>query len=697
VSGKPVAPREACIGDGSGCDGFCDGAQTSACVVPGQSTECRGATCDVPTNTATLPEYCDGSGTCPSKRVQDCSPGICGKTQCTGCSTNADCPTGDFCRGGVCKALSDPGTKCSIDTECSSRHCVDGVCCNSDCTGQCEACNLTAHVGACTPIQAGQSPAQGRPVCAGAGTQCGGTCDGTTTRSCIYPGPGVSCRDADCQNGAALLAASCNGAGSCPPPTTQACPTGATCVGTLCGGTAGSCVSDGDCSHDQYCAGGVCIAKNQAGTSCNTAAECGSGICVDGYCCTQACTGQCEACNAPGNEGTCMPVTGAPRGSRQACASDGTSCGGTCDGVASDRCTYEGAGTSCRPGRCTADLADLAAFCQGNGSCAPLQQQSCDPVGCDAGGTRCAGPCQANADCTADQYCSAGLCVAKLADGGTCGASSQCTNGNCVDGLCCNGACTGPCEACDQVGHIGQCTPVAGAPRSGRPACIGSGACGGFCDGTAGDRCAVPGLDITCGIAVCASGSVTEAAACNGNAICVVPAPQGCDPYECDPDGASCLTSCDVDEDCAPGLVCQNNACVQPTPDAGVIDAGIGGAGSGGRGAGGRGDVDAGAGRTGAGGRAGNAGNAGRGGTSAGGAGGAGNANSGGAGASADGGIVPTADAGDAGPSGGGHGNNSGGCGCRVTGESNDAEGAVALLAVLGLVVARRRRGRAAA
>ena len=57
-----------------------------------------------------------------------------------------------------------------------------------------------------------------------------------------------------------------------------------------------------------------------------------------------------------------------------------------------------------------------------------------------------------------------------------------------------------------------------------------------------------------------------------------------CDPYQCDPDGKGCLTSCQVDEDCAPGLVCNNGGCVQPTPprtdggvDAGKPDASVSG------------------------------------------------------------------------------------------------------------------------
>ncbi|HEX4341626.1 MAG TPA: MYXO-CTERM sorting domain-containing protein [Polyangiaceae bacterium] len=684
VTGKPVLPRTACVGNGTGCDGACDGTVTTACAVPGQSKECRAPSCDAPTAVATLVEHCDGSGVCPAPRTQACTPGVCGKTQCTGCSTNSDCPASNFCRGGVCKPLADEGTKCSIDAECSSGHCVDGVCCNSDCTGQCEACNQPSTAGQCLPIPGGMPPAQGRPGCAGADTACGGACDGKTVRGCTYPGPGVPCRDADCQNGTATLSAFCDGNGSCPPPSQELCPKGTACTGVLCGGATDSCTSDGDCNQNAYCAGGVCVGKKIAGVTCNTSGECNSGICVDGYCCTQACSGQCQACNVPGSEGTCSPVTGAPHGSRQACSSDGTVCGGACDGVASDRCAYSGPTTSCRSGKCANDLADLAAFCQGNGSCAPLQQQSCDLDGCDASGTRCNGTCKADADCAQGQFCSAGECEAVLANGITCGSASHCKTGNCVDGVCCDSACTGDCQACDQVGHIGSCTNVLGAPRSGRPGCPGAGACGGFCDGTSDVTCTLPGADVSCGTAFCSSGALIKAPVCNAAATCVLPAAASCDPYVCSSDGVSCLTNCQLDADCAPGLVCLNGGCTQPLPDAGIVDAGP--------------DARAGGGATGAGGRSGTGGNGGATGgkNGAGGAQGTGARPGTGGGAFTDAGL-PAVDGGavDSGK-GSGHktGKDDGGCGCRVEGSSRETPaGLAAFVAGLLVLAGRRRRG----
>jgi MYXO-CTERM domain-containing protein len=338
-------------------------------------------------------------------------------------------------------------------------------------------------------------------------------------------------------------------------------------------------------------------------------------------------------------------------------------------------------------------LADLAASCQGNGSCAPLQQQSCDVFPCDVAGVACNGPCKVDGDCAAGQYCSAGVCVAKLANGATCGSPSHCTSGNCVDGVCCDDACAGDCEACDQVDHIGVCSPVVGAPRAGRPACIGSGACGGYCDGTSGSSCTLPGATTSCGIAFCASGVLTKAPACNGAATCVLPEAASCDPYRCDPAGMGCLTACSADVDCAFGLVCRNGDCAQPLPDAGVGQGSPDAGSSGGTG-GARVTVDA---STGAGGRSGTGGksaDAGNGGKGTGGVATGGSSSTGTEVSGPDAGFSTSADSGTGKPSGSRRARDAGGCGCRVEPARADLRVHLAALAVGMLALARRRRRR---
>jgi hypothetical protein len=44
------------------------------------------------------------------------------------------------------------GGGCSLDSECNTGHCTDGVCCEQASCGTCERCDTTAAPGVCTPI-----------------------------------------------------------------------------------------------------------------------------------------------------------------------------------------------------------------------------------------------------------------------------------------------------------------------------------------------------------------------------------------------------------------------------------------------------------------------------------------------------------------------------------------------------------------
>jgi hypothetical protein len=481
------------------------------------------------------------------------------------------------------------------------------------------------------------------------------------------------------------------------------------CDGTFCANP--DCVRDADCNGglDAFCSAGVCIAKKSNGEACNTEAQCVSGRCVDGFCCNTACLGQCQACDVANSEGTCTTITGAPHGSRQPCAGDGSACRGQCDGATSDRCIYPGSAQSCgAPGKCENGVATLGTSCRGDGSCGPFQQQDCGIFGCDAIKVLCAGNCTVDGDCAPiaapndggllPAFCSGGICRASLPDGSLCGSATQCDSGHCVDGVCCESACNGTCESCNQPAKLGTCAAVAGSPRSGRPACQGSGTCGGFCDGTNRTSCSMPGLSVACGVGTCINGFTSEAPTCNSNGVCLADtSPTQCFPFACDPSAPACLTTCGQDSDCAPGAKCEFGGCTLPMPDAGVppdagIDASTGNGGAGG-GAGGR----SGTGGRGTGGGA-------TGGRAGGGAGGAGGSatggNAGGIGTPGPGGGGPL-DGGTTGPDAGKDGGTSptaasqdeGSCGCRVVGRGeNDWSGLAAAIGGIALVVARRRR-----
>lgn len=136
------------------------------------------------------------------------------------------------------------------------------------------------------------------------------------------------------------------------------------------------------------------MGKKANGATCTKAEECVSNLCVDGYCCNAACTDQCEACDVAGSEGTCVPVSGAPHGTRAACTADPDVCGGTCDGVQTTQCSYPT--VECRAASCTDGVATAAAKCD-QGTCpAPVT-------------TTCAGGICGATGCTTVTQISAGM------------------------------------------------------------------------------------------------------------------------------------------------------------------------------------------------------------------------------------------------------------------------------------------------
>lgn len=90
----------------------------------------------------------------------------CGGT-CPSCGNGYDCVLGSDCQSGFCDPFSstcqaclddegctdkDDGAACADASECASHFCVDEVCCDSACDGQCESCGGT---GSCDPIPDG--------------------------------------------------------------------------------------------------------------------------------------------------------------------------------------------------------------------------------------------------------------------------------------------------------------------------------------------------------------------------------------------------------------------------------------------------------------------------------------------------------------------------------------------------------------
>ncbi|MFT3772690.1 MAG: kelch repeat-containing protein [Minicystis sp.] len=266
---------EACVGTcrsctaagkGSGADGVCGNA---AAGTP------AGVACAAGTD---VEEHrsCDGNGSSVIDSLKICKPNACapdGLACLTYCDDTLPCSASGWCdvgaagdggipddagpHAGTCQDKQDNAAQCTADIQCKSGHCVDDVCCENACTGQCEACDSTGFVGLCRPVGAKDAPEPPhgtRTACAGSGT-CQGVCDGTSPLACAFPNEGVSCgasscacSDGDCAT-AARTRALCDAQGACTD-VTDACPNGLRCGDDGCLAT---CKTDDDCVLDSFC------------------------------------------------------------------------------------------------------------------------------------------------------------------------------------------------------------------------------------------------------------------------------------------------------------------------------------------------------------------------------------------------------------------------------------------------------------
>jgi hypothetical protein len=178
------------------------------------------------------------------------------------------------------------GEKCSAGDVCASGFCVDGVCCESACTGQCQACDALTP-GVCSTVMG--PPHGSRPVCGGAGSLCGGTCDGTSPSACTYPSSQTIC--------GAACDGTCNGAGACSTGGSGTCPNGFACGTNAC---LTSCSNNTQCQANFMCNAPNCVRIPES--------DCLDGLDNNGDgladCADPTCTAQttCVAAVGAGNE-----------------------------------------------------------------------------------------------------------------------------------------------------------------------------------------------------------------------------------------------------------------------------------------------------------------------------------------------------------------------------------------------------------
>lgn len=529
---------------------------TNTCTDPAactQNDKCVNGVCvGTPNNT-----LCDDANNCTA---DTCTASGCQNVitmpGCQTCSNDSQCPTGKYCNGLTCIPAAGNGAQCTASNHCASGVCIDGVCCDKACSGQCEACNVSGSVGVCKAVSG--APVLPRAKCTTDATVCGGTCNGTVTATCTYPGTATRCRAPSCTANVGTLAATCNGTGKCPAVQTQPC------APFVCGPTqcVGTCTTNAECQAGRYCAAGMCIPLVDAGKSCTGDGQCKTGICVDKVCCNARCSEQCEACDVVGAEGTCTAVPdGVPHGNRPKCITDDGKgngiCNGTCDGTSRDACVYPGPGVQCSDPACDKGIATVASYCQGTGKCPEAERIDC---GNACVGDLCGDDCTTDAACSINEFCLAGKCTRQHRNGEKCNSVSECASSYCVDGVCCDDACNGQCEACDVTDSPGTCVAAKGPPRGVRPACVSiDPECAGTCDGVKGSSCTYPGTTTVCTPASCATGVAKLVRTCAGDGACGPVQEQLCAPQVCS--GTRCGGGCTVDATCGAGKFCSGGVC----------------------------------------------------------------------------------------------------------------------------------------
>ncbi|MBK7581895.1 MAG: hypothetical protein IPI67_17010 [Myxococcales bacterium] len=529
---------------------------------------------------------CDAAGVCKLNEGQTCSlASQCAVGNCVDATCCANtCPTAcrscanasgacttlvtnqddNNCNGvNTCSAAGDckknNGQTCSLGTDCASGNCVDGTCCADSCTAPCRSCANAA--GTCTTVVSSQDDNN----CGGVNScDAVGTCKKKAGQGCLAAGDCVSgfcadgyCCDTACSGGCDV----CSAAGVC---TVLGAGAPGQCGAYKCGGGAAcptNCSADSQCSVGNYCGGGACLPLKGLGLPCNVGSECALGVCADGVCCNTGCTGKCMACAAankqdgnPANSGTCNAAKqGTNPGNGCVVSSDPCGDQATCSGTPGE-CAKAANGKSCGPTTC-ANGAVSGKICNGSGVCVDQTNAQCAPYVCK--GSACSSPCTADTDCQTDFYCAGGVCVGKSDNGKGCSAANTCKSGFCVDTVCCDSPCAGQCQACAEVGSVGQCKVVSGEPRAPRQACLGTAPdkCKGACDGANPTACTYPPRERAARTQRVPATSLNRKARATASGSARCPPPRTACPMHNAGSGA-CNATCSSDTDCAQGAKC---------------------------------------------------------------------------------------------------------------------------------------------
>lgn len=137
----------------------CDPARDASDWSPlDEGTVCGAAEC---AGGLIVPEAtCSSTGQCLRAASVRCAVGYCADAvSCVSECTAGECPGDSFCApSGACELRRANGSSCAADVDCTSDSCVDGICCDTGCTGSCMSCVVPGFAGTCTAVPAGSDP-----------------------------------------------------------------------------------------------------------------------------------------------------------------------------------------------------------------------------------------------------------------------------------------------------------------------------------------------------------------------------------------------------------------------------------------------------------------------------------------------------------------------------------------------------------
>jgi hypothetical protein len=208
-------------------------------------------------------------GSCGPVAVGTDPDGDCADEGSPRCGQNGWCDGGGSCSTyGEAPCVPEA---CGSPSDCASGYCVDGICCNAACDGECQACTArggSSEDGLCQPALAGTDPHNDCP-------------DGNGSGSCV----GVQI---------------CNGNGECADATTVCSPY--LCIDPNQCGTA--CRGDEECIEDYVCDSGACVPRTSScdghvvHASDGSEVDCTPYVCNPDGSCRSTC-GSVDDCVAP--------------------------------------------------------------------------------------------------------------------------------------------------------------------------------------------------------------------------------------------------------------------------------------------------------------------------------------------------------------------------------------------------------------